>query len=160
MKGHQHPLTAISLTIASHTFGMYAFSLVSGRLADQWGRGPVIIIGAGTLILACLAAPISPEVLPISVALFLLGLGWNFCYVGGSSLLADQLSPTERARMQGINDLLISLMSAAGSLGSGVIFAKAGYGAMGLIGAMTALVPLVLTLLWQRGQRAALATGE
>ena len=58
-----------------------AFSIFSGRLADRLGRAPVIIIGGVTLILACLSAPLSPEVLPISVALFLLGLGWNFCCV-------------------------------------------------------------------------------
>jgi len=83
------------------------------------------------------------------VALFLLGLGWNFCYVGGSSLLADQLSPDERARTQGFNDLLIGLVSAAGSLGSGFVFAAVGFGVMGLVGAMAALIPLTLTLWWQ-----------
>src|SRR5439155_1409512 len=79
---------------------------------------------------------------PLTVALFLLGLGWNLCYVGGSSLLADQLSPAERARTQGFNDLLIGLASAAGSLGSGIVFATIGYNAMGLVGAATALIPL------------------
>jgi len=156
MKGHHHPLTAISLTISAHTVGMFAFSILSGRLADRWGRGPVILIGAGTLAVACLTAPLSPDVLPIAAALFLLGLGWNFCYVGGSSLLADQLSPAERARTQGFNDLLIALVSALGSLGSGVVFATLGYSAMGLVGAVAALIPLVLALWWQVGQRAAI----
>ncbi len=157
MKDHQHPLSAISLVISSHTFGMFAFSLFSGRLADRWGRVPVILLGAATLILASLTAPLSPEVLPVAAALFLLGLGWNFCYVGGSSLLADQLSPAERARTQGFNDLLIALVSAAGSLGSGVVFASVGYGTMGLVGAVVALIPLGLALWWQMGRRTAVA---
>jgi MFS family permease len=159
MRDHHHPLTAISVVISSHVFGMYAFSIFSGRLADRWGRGPVILIGAVTLILACLSAPLSPDVLPISVALFLLGLGWNFCYVGGSSLLADQLSPAERAKTQGFNDLLIGLVSAAGSFGSGIVFAAVGYGVMGVIGAAAALVPLGLTLRWQM-QRHAVAVAS
>lgn len=146
MKSNHHELTSISFVISSHTFGMYAFSIVSGRLADRWGRRPVILIGAITLILACLTAPLSPHVLPIAVSLFLLGLGWNFCYVGGSSLLSDQLSPAERARTQGFNDLLIGLSSALGSLASGIVFAAVGYAAMGLIGAICALAPLTLTL--------------
>jgi len=153
MKDHQHGLTAVSLVFASHTLGMYAFSIISGRLTDRWGRGPVIVAGAGTLVLASLLAPISPNVLPLVVALFLLGLGWNFCYVGGSSLLADQLSPAERARTQGFNDMLIGLASAVGSLGSGFVFAALGYGVMGVVGAVASLIPLGLALWWQVGQR-------
>ena len=149
MKDHHHPLSSISLVISSHVVGMYAFSLLSGRLADGWGRAPVMVTGAAILVVSCLAAPVSPAVLPTSVALFLLGLGWNFCYVGGSSLLADRLRPAERARTQGVNDFLVGLVSAAGSLGSGVIFAAVGYGAMSLVGAVAALLPLGLTLWWR-----------
>ncbi|MFQ5593677.1 MAG: MFS transporter [Anaerolineae bacterium] len=152
MKDHKHSLTAVSLVFSSHTLGMYAFSIFSGRLTDRWGRGPVILAGAGTLILASLLAPLSPNVLPLVVALFLLGLGWNFCYVGGSSLLADQLSPAERARTQGFNDMLIGLASAMGSLGSGIVFAALGFGVMGIVGVVASLVPLGLTLWWQVSQ--------
>jgi MFS family permease len=152
MQDMHHPLTAISLVISSHTFGMYAFSVVSGQLVDRWGRVPVIIAGAATLIGACLAAPLSPDVLPISVALFLLGLGWNFSYVGGSTLLSDQLSPAERARTQGFNDLLIGLTSAVGSLLSGVVFAALGYGAMGIVGAIAALIPIGMVVWWRSVQ--------
>lgn len=149
MNDHRHAVSDISLVLSSHVFGMYAFSILSGRLADRWGRGPVIALGAATLILACLAAPLSPDILPLGVALFLLGLGWNFCYVGGSSLLADQLSPEERSRTQGFNDLLIGLVSAVGSFGSGLVFAAVGYGLMGLVGAAAALIPLAMVLWWQ-----------
>lgn len=149
MSDHSHTLGAISLVISSHTFGMYAFSIFSGRLADRWGRGPVLIVGGVTLVLACLAAPLSPQVLPLAVALFLLGLGWNFCYVGGSSLLADHLSAAERARTQGFNDLLVGMASALGGLGSGLVFAALGFAAMGVVGAAAALLPLGLAAWWQ-----------
>ena len=149
MVDHHHPLTSISLVISSHVVGMYAFSLVSGRLVDGWGRAPVMITGAVILVVSCLGAPLSPQVFPVALALFLLGLGWNFCYVGGSSLLSDRLRPAERARTQGLNDCLVGLVSAAGSLTSGVIFAAAGYGAMSLVGAAVALVPLAFNLWWR-----------
>ncbi len=156
MKVEQHPLTAISLVISVHTFGMYAFSIVSGRLTDQWGRGPVIILGSGILILSCLMAAPSVGLLPLVIALFLLGLGWNFVYVAGSTLLADQLLPTERAKTQGLNDLLLGFAAATGSFGSGLIFAVAGYGALGLVAASAALVPLGLAVWWHgRGRLAA-----
>jgi MFS family permease len=155
MKGHQHALTDISLVISSHTFGMFAFSIISGQLADRWGRLPVILAGLGTTILACLLAPLSPDVVPLAVSLFFLGLGWNFCFVGGSSLLSDQLAPAERARTQGFNDLLIGLASAIGSFSSGLIFAATGYALTGLIGAAACLIPLGLALWWRAGQRRA-----
>ncbi len=155
---HQHDLTDISLVIAAHTFGMFAFSLVSGRLTDRWGRGWVILTGAGLLVLACTLAPLSPDVLPLSAALFLLGLGWNFCFVGGSTLLSDQLSSTERAKTQGVNDLLIGLATAAASLGSGLLFAFTSYTVMGIVGVVVSLVPLGLTGWWMAtGRRLATA---
>ena len=150
MRDHHHALIDISLVISSHTFGMFAFSVVSGRLADRFGRGPILLIGSGTLILACLAATISPDVIPLGVALFLLGLGWNFCFVAGSALFADQLSQRERSRMQGFSDLLVGLSSAIGSLGSGLIFAAVGYNMMAYISAALALIPLAAVAVWMQ----------
>jgi MFS family permease len=150
MKALTHPLTSISLVISAHTFGMFAFSVISGGLTDRLGREPVIMLGAGILILAGLSAGLSPDVLPIAVSLFLLGLGWNLCYVGGSTLLADQLSQSEGSRMQGVNDLLIGLASAIGSLGSGFVFAAVGFQIMGFVGAAFAIIPLVVVIWWLR----------
>jgi MFS family permease len=138
---------------------MYAFSVVSGRLADAWGRGPVIMIGASTLVLASFTAPLSPDVLPLAVSLFLLGLGWNFCFVGGSTLLADQLSPAERGRTQGVNDFLVGLASAAGSLGSGFIFASSGYAIIAMISGTLSMIPLVLVFSWMRHRKSQLSAG-
>jgi MFS family permease len=153
MRHHSHPLGDISAVISAHTLGMYAFSVLSGRLADRWGRGPVILTGTGTLLLACLTAPLSPDVLPLAISLFLLGLGWNFCFVGGSTLLADQLSPAERARTQGINDLLVGLASATSSLSSGLVFASTSYTAIALFAGALSLVPLMMVLTWMRRTR-------
>src|SRR2546427_9609667 len=141
MRGHNHAISTISYVISGHVVGMYAFSVISGQLTDRWGRGPVIMAGGAVLVLACLAANLSPQVVPLTVALFLLGLGWNLCYVGGSSLLADQLAPQERARTQGFNDLLIGLASAAGDPRSGVVFPWVGDNPVGLVGAVTAPFP-------------------
>jgi MFS family permease len=155
MSNHQHNLRDISAVISSHTFGMYAFSVLSGRLSDKWGRGPVILIGASTLLLACITAPLSPNVLPLAVALFLLGLGWNFCFVGGSALLSDQLSPLERSRTQGTNDLLVGLASATGSLGSGLVFAASNYTVIAIVAGLVALIPFSMALIWIRKNRPA-----
>jgi MFS family permease len=150
MKALGHALSDISLVISSHTFGMFAFSVISGRLVDRIGREPVIMLGSIILILAGLSAGLSTDVLPIASALFLLGLGWNLCYVGGSTLLTDQLSTSEQPRMQGVNDLFVGLASAAGSLASGFVFAAVGFQTMGIVGAAFAFVPLAVALWWTR----------
>ncbi len=152
MHDQQHDLADISIVISSHSIGMYAFSMVSGRLTDRFGRGPVILFGSGLLFLSCIAVTLSPNVWPLGLGLFLVGVGWNFCYVAGSALLSDQLSPVERARVQGVNDLLIGLASAAGSLGSGVIFAALGFDVVGYTSAAFSLVPFAAVLIWMQGR--------
>ena len=153
MKDHQHALTAVSLVISAHTFGMYAFSLISGKMTDRWGRGRAIILGSAVLILSCLMAAPSIKLLPLTVALFLVGLGWNFAYVAGSTLLADQLSPKERAKTQGFNDLLLNLCSGASQIGSGMVYAVGGFGIMAVTAAAMAGVPLGFAVWWQLRDR-------
>lgn len=150
MEDHHHARSDIYSVISAHTFGMFAPSIISGWLLDKIGRGRMILIGASVLLLACITAPLSPDVLPLGFALFLLGLGWNFCFVGGSTLLADQLSPLERSRTQGTNDLLVGLASSAISLSSGFIFDATGYGVMTMIAGILSLVPLVLSVSYIR----------
>ena len=149
MKALGYMLSSISFVIAAHTFGMFAFSIISGRLIDSFGREPVIMLGAGVIILAGLTAGLSNNLLPISISLFLLGLGWNLCYVGGSTLLTDQLTPAEQSRVQGLNDLFVGFASAVGSLGSGFVFAAVGFQVMGFIGAAIAVLPLAAALWWR-----------
>jgi MFS family permease len=149
MKDHQHALTAVSLVISAHTFGMYAFSVISGRITDRWGRGRTIIAGSTVLIIACAMAAPSVGLMPLTIALFILGLGWNFAYVAGSTLLADQLSPMERTKAQGFNDLLLNLCSGGSQIGSGMVYAVGGYEIMSLTAALMAVVPLGLAVWWQ-----------
>jgi MFS family permease len=153
MAHHDHGLSRISLVISLHVLGMYAFSTVAGRIADARGRGTLIAIGGALLFVAGLGAAPSIAVLPLAAALFLLGLGWNFCYVGGSTLLADRLRPGERGRVQGLNDALLTGLAGLSSALSGVVFSQAGYAAMGIASALVALVPLGIGLRLGRGTR-------
>jgi len=153
MKALHYPLGALSLVISAHTLGMYAFSILSGRMTDRWGRGQVLILGAVVMFVSCLMAAPSTGLVALVVALFLLGLGWNFAYVAGSALLADQLSPGERAKTQGFNDMLLNLTSAASQIVSGVVYAVGGYGVMALAAAAASLAPLILAIWWQAAGR-------
>jgi len=146
MRGHDHTLNSISWVFAAHVLGMFGFSIVTGRVADALGRPAAIRIGAALLIGACVIASAAQSVTALALALFLLGLGWNFCFVSGSSLLTDVLRPAERARIQGSNDLLVGLTGAVASLGSGQLFARLGYASMAWIGVGIAAGLLVFSL--------------
>lgn len=144
MDHHGHGLGDISLVIGAHTLGMFGFSMLTGVLADRIGRPMTTAIGALILIAGALIAPLSVDTPWLALALFLVGLGWNFCYIAGSSLLADTLQPSERGRVQGASDLLVNLASASGGLSSGFILAGLGYGWLCIIGALLSLAPLLM----------------
>jgi predicted MFS family arabinose efflux permease len=81
--------------------------------------------------------------LGMGVALFLLGLGWSFCYLSASALLASGASLAERARVQGTADLINWMVAAAGALGGGILVGRSGFPLVAAVGAVASLVPLV-----------------
>jgi MFS family permease len=143
MSQHGHGEGAIGLVISAHTLGMFGLSSVTGHLIDRYGRVVMMLAGAAVLIASAVISPLSTSVPVLVVGLFLLGLGWNFGYVAGSSLLADALEGEERARMQGAGDMLVSFAAALGSFSSGPVFSEGGYGAVAGVG-----IVLTLLLLW------------
>jgi MFS family permease len=159
MHGHQHPLSNISIVFSSHTLGMFAFSVVTGWLTDRWGRKPVATLGALILLASCAIAPLSPQLLPIAFALFLLGLGWNLCYVAGSALLSDSLSTAEKGRMQGFNDLVMGGAAASAVMLGGLVLGGAGYTAMAMLGLVACLPLLYLAVRMPSGRVAAAGSG-
>ncbi|MBX3057817.1 MAG: MFS transporter [Anaerolineae bacterium] len=134
MNHHAHGAGSISFVISAHTFGMFALSGVTGWLIDHYGRVPLIVAGAFVLIIASILTPLSTAVLPLAVALFLLGLGWNFCFIAGSSLLSDSLAANERPRTQGASEMLVALSAGIAGLATGVLFDQAGMTAVSIVG--------------------------
>ena len=148
MTEHNHGLDAVGLVISGHTFGMFAFSPISGRLAGRFGTPIVIAAGlalsAFSSILAAVAPPDGGTLL--FVALFLLGVGWNLGFVAGSALLTEGLDGAERTTLQGATDAMIWSSAAAAALGSGIVVAAASYTALGLLGAALILLPVAAML--------------
>ena len=148
MHHHNHSADNISLVIAMHTLGMFGLSAFTGYLIDRFGRIPMLFVGTLILIAAALLSPLSTHEYVLAVGLFLLGLGWNFGYVAGSSLLADALQGEERARVQGVNDSLVFFAAGIGSLASGPLFAAGGFAAVSMagLGLTAALIGLIFWL--------------
>lgn len=144
MDHSHHGGDAISLVFMAHTIGMFGLSIVTGRVIDRIGRRSAILSGVALLVSGSLIAPVSLQTQWLALALFLVGLGWNLCYVGGSTLLSDILAPGERGGIQGSIELIVNVISASCNLLSGVIFGAFGYTTLGLLGAALALVPLLV----------------
>lgn len=147
-----HGLGAIGLVISAHTLGMFAFSPVTGWLADRWGRVPLLTVAVMVLVVACglgVAAGDGSYSLLLT-SLFLLGVGWNLGFVGGSALLTDSVVPSERARVQGAGDALIWGGGALASIGSGWLLDHAGFATLSLAGGLLSLAPVWLLAQWRR----------
>lgn len=130
----QHSAGEISLVFMAHTLGMFGFAFLTGWLISQLGARPMIAFGALLLVISSIMAAVAGNLLALAVALFLLGLGWSFCFVAGSALLTSALHPAERGRIQGANDTLVALASGAGSLSTGAIFAGSGMAGVSAVG--------------------------
>jgi MFS family permease len=145
---HGHGLATVGFVLSAHTFGMFALSPISGRLTDRFGSPRVIAAGLSTLAAAALLAALAPAdggVL-LTLALFLLGYGWNLGFVAGSAMLTGGLALAERTRVQGVADSFIWGSAAISSLSSGVIVAGASYTALGFLGIGLVVVPVILLL--------------
>ena len=148
---HGHGLATVGFVLSAHTFGMFALSPISGRLTDRFGSRAVIAAGLSTLAVAGFLAAFAPPDggILLTLALFLLGYGWNLGFVAGSTLLTRGLALGERTRVQGVADGLVWSSAAIASLMSGVIVAGASYTTLGLLG-VALLVPPALLLVTRR----------
>lgn len=134
----------ISYVIAAHALGMFGFAFMTGYLIDKFGTISMLFVGAFILAISTILAPLTNSGIVLAVALFLLGLGWNFGYVAGSSLLSSSLSHEARSRIQGINDSLISVIAGTASLASGPLFSVGGYLSLSIAGLLVTILLIIL----------------
>ena len=104
--------------------------IFTGPLIQRFGVNNVILAG-----LALMAASVAVALNGITIAHFvaalaLVGIGWNFMYVGGTTLLTEAYSPAEKARTQGANDFIVFATMGISSLASGAMVSTAGWDAM------------------------------
>ena len=139
-------LEIVGFVISAHTLGMFALSPITGVLGDRFGRPQVAAAGmAIVLVSVAIAGTAASDATAILViALFLLGLGWNFAFIGGSAILTEGLAIDERLRLQGAVDASVWLSGAAASLSSGIILAVAGYPFLNALGAALLVIPVAV----------------
>jgi MFS family permease len=148
LEHHGAPLQVVGLTISLHIAGMYALSPLVGRLADRVGRRPTLAAGLLQLVAAALFAAMTAPTGSawFQAGLVLLGTGWSFCLVAGSTLLVDATPADARTIVQGASDLVMNLAGGVGGITAGVVLAVAGYEALAL-GSLLVLLPPAWLLL-------------
>ena len=149
-----YPFSAAALVLEWHVLGMFVPSFFTGSLIRRFGCLPVMAVGVA-LNAACIAVALSGvEVMRFAIALTALGVGWNFLFIGGTTLFTQAYRSEERTTAQAAMDTVIFSTMALTSFSSGALVTTSGWTWLNL----GSIVPVLLTgaaLLWLAlGQRA------
>jgi MFS family permease len=142
-----HPYAAAASVISAHVIAMFGPSFFTGSLIQRFGVVNVMLAGVAFMF-ACVGIALSgQQVSHFWLSLVLLGVGWNFMYVGGTTLLTEAYRPAEKAKTQGANEILVFCTTATSSFASGVLVNAAGWNTLNYV-ALPFLVIAGSAALW------------
>ena len=146
-KGSGYPFSDAAFVIQWHALGMFAPSFITGSLIKRFGSVQIIFTGI-LLNFICIAINISgTELINYWSALFLLGVGWNFMFVAGTTMVTETYQPAEKAMVKGINDFLVFGTAAMSSLLSGILQTSFDWETVNL-SAVPLLLIVFISLFW------------
>jgi MFS family permease len=152
MVGCGHSVTISTLGIQWHVLGMYAPSFVTGHLIVRFGVFRVISAGLALLLLSAVVGAGGLSVAHFWISLALVGIGWNFAFIGATTLVTLCHRPEERNKVQSFNDFLIFGTMALGSFASGKMMATVGWEWVN-IAAFVPVLAVALLLVWLKLNR-------
>lgn len=146
-----HPFADAAFVLEWHVIGMFAPSFFTGGLIRRFGVGRIIAAGAALLLASVAVNLAGTSVGHFWAGLVTLGVGWNFLYIGGTTLLTETHRPEERAKVQGGNDFLVFAVQGVTSLGAGALITGDGWEALNLL-AMPIVLATGAASLWYLGR--------
>ena len=152
-----HPFSSAALVLEWHVLGMFVPSFFTGSLIRRFGCLPVM--GVGVLLIAvCIVVALSGvDLMQFLIALAMLGVGWNFLYIGGTTLFTESYRPEEKTTAQAAMDTAVFTVMALSSVASGALITTQGWTWLNL-GSVLPVLAAALALLWlARHRRVALA---
>ena len=153
--GCHHSIDDGANIIQWHLVGMFGPSFFAGRLIKRFGM-PAVLFSGMALSAACgVIAMASTTLVAFYLALLCLGVGWNFMFVGGTTLLASSHLPSERARVQGVAELIRYGFTAVATLAAGPVLERFGWAELNAVIFPMLAIAAALTAVWVRASRAA-----
>ncbi len=122
-----HPYSSAATVISWHVVAMFAPSLITGSLIKRFGLLSVVMAGVALMLVRVPIALSGTTVTHFWLTLVLLGVGWNFMYVGGTTLLTEAYRPSEKAKTQGMHDFLVFGVTIVSSFSSGLLLKSNGW---------------------------------
>jgi len=154
MQGHAHSFSDTAFVIQWHVFGMFAPSFFTGALIQRFGVLNILITGA-LLTLACVVINfLGNDVWHFWAALVLLGVGWNFLFVGATDLLTEAYRESEKAKAQAFNDFMVFSTVTVSSLSAGMLHYNFGWQAVNA-GVLPSILLVLIAVTWLKARRAA-----
>ena len=149
MQHHAHPFADTAFVIQWHVFGMFAPSFFTGHLIRRFGTANVMLVGI-LLVGLCIGMNIAgTSVNHFWAALLFLGLGWNFLFLGATTLLTETCDAKEKSKAQALNDFLVFGTVSVTSFSSGAVQHALGWQTINL--AVTPfLIFILIANLWLR----------
>ena len=143
----KHPFDSAALVLEWHVLGMFVPSFFTGNLIKKFGAVPVMLVGA-LLNLVCVVVALSGvDLMQFLLALAVLGVGWNFLYTGGTTLLMQTYRPEEKNKAQGAMDTCVFSTMMVSSFASGALITTRGWTWLNL-GSLVPLVAVAVALGW------------
>lgn len=150
---HSHELGTAAAVIQLHVLAMFLPSFFTGSLITRFGVLRIMLVGALLFVGHILLTLTGTSLISFLSSLILLGIGWNFMYIGGTTLLTSTYSPREKTRAQATNDMVIFIVGVVCSFSAGWLLEVLDWGTMNVI-LLPWLALSVLSLLWlSRHQR-------
>ena len=118
---HNISVDKVGIVIQFHVLGMFLPSLITGNLINKYGPSNIMYAGTFFYLLTIIMSFFEPNFINYLISLILLGIGWNFLYISGTSLLVTTYQDHEKFKAQGFNDLVVFSATAIGSLSAGVL---------------------------------------
>ncbi len=153
MKSHGHHMHSSTLVLQWHVLGMYIPSFFSGFLVKKLGQSKLILVGILVMLAEVFAALQGTNFLPFAVALILLGIGWNFMYVGGTNMLVDQYHPSEKNMIQAINDSCVYMLATVSTYSSAYLESKVGWYGLNLVAIPFLLMSAVTVVVYMKSKK-------